>query len=274
MRRGKLGQHFLTDTQVLERIVEAGELSSEDLVLEVGVGEGTLTERLAQRAGQVVGFEVDPDLFLRAQERLRNFQNVVLIRQDILEVDLSFLLSSFPAQRRKCIANLPYGISTPFFLRLLETTVETGWERFVVMVQYEFGEKLLSLPPQGKGNPLSIGAARIFTVERLLVVPPSAFRPAPQVFSLLVRGKRKGEVPGDHPDFLCFLAWIFRYRRKMLKNLIPPEALPPDIAKKRAEDLTIEEWERLWERVRVVLLRRQGYNGIGEVYAKKRLGWG
>lgn len=260
MRRRRLGQHFLVDRKVLESIVEAGEFSPQDLVLEVGVGEGTLTEFLAQRAGWVVGFEVDALLLARARERLKGVTNVVLIEQDVLKADLVALLSPFPAKVRKCVANLPYGISTPFFFQLLETTREISWERFVVMVQYEFGERLLSLPPHGKGNPLAVGMARVFSVERLLVVPPSAFSPSPRVYSLLLRGQRKPEVPEDFPEFLRFVLGAFRSRRKILRNLIPKAAIPEELQGKRAEDLTLEEWERLWERACVVLKEKQGYN--------------
>ncbi|MCS7243001.1 MAG: 16S rRNA (adenine(1518)-N(6)/adenine(1519)-N(6))-dimethyltransferase RsmA [Candidatus Caldatribacterium sp.] len=273
MRRGKLGQHFLVDRKVLERVVEAGELSRQDLVLEVGVGEGALTELLAQKAGWVVGLEVDPCLLTRAEQRLQGFANITLQKQDALEVDFGALLSPFPGTTRKCIANLPYGISKPFFLRLLESTQEVGWERFVVMVQYEFGEKLLSLPPQGKGNPLSVGVARIFSVERLLVIPPAAFRPRPKVYSLLLRGRRIPKVPEDFPEFLRFILWIFRFRRKTLKRLLPATVVPEKMGEKRAEDLTLEEWEKVWERVRVVLGKEQGYNGMGTGYAKEHLGW-
>lgn len=273
MRRSKLGQHFLVDRKVLECIVEAGAFSPQDLVLEVGVGKGTLTRLLAQKAGWVVGFEVDPLLLAQAKEHLRDAANVVLIGQDVLKADLVALLSPFPAGARKCVANLPYGISTPFFLRLLETIRDIGWERFVVMVQYEFGERLLSLPPQGKGNPLSVGIARVFSVERLLVVPPQAFRPIPRVYSLLLCGQRKPTVPEDFPEFLRFVLGTFRFRRKTLRNLLPETAIPEGMEGKRAEDLTLEEWERLWERAGIVLKGKQGYNGAGEAYAKEHLGW-
>ncbi|MEN3203363.1 MAG: 16S rRNA (adenine(1518)-N(6)/adenine(1519)-N(6))-dimethyltransferase RsmA [Atribacterota bacterium] len=253
MRRKRLGQHFLVDAAILERIVSAGELSPQDLVLEVGVGKGVLTERLAQHAGWVVGIEIDSDLFTYAQERLKTLTNVVLVKEDVLKIDFPTLLSPFKAERRKCIANLPYGISTPFFFRFLESTPQVQWERFVVMVQYEFGEKLLSLPPQGKGNPLSIGIAKAFSVERLCVVPPSSFWPNPKVYSLLLCGKRRPEIREDFPDFLRFVTRVFRSRRKILKNLIPEVTLPEEIARKRAEDLTPEEWGKLWARVRVAL---------------------
>lgn len=272
MRQKKLGQHFLVDTEILERIVSAGELSPQDLVLEVGVGKGVLTERLAQHAGWVVGLEIDCDLLASAQERLKTFANVVLVKGDVLKVDFPTLLSPFQVERRKCVANLPYSISTPFFFRFLESTPKVQWERFVVMVQYEFGEKLLSLPPQGKGNPLSIGIAKTFSLERLCVVPPSSFWPNPKVYSLLLRGRRKLEIREDFPDFLRFVTRVFRSRRKILKNLVPEVTLPEEIARKRAEDLTLEEWEGLWERVRVALQGKEEYNGKGEAYAKEHLG--
>lgn len=273
MRRRALGQHFLVDEKVLARIVEAGALEAGDLVLEVGVGEGGLTEYLARHAGWVVGLEIDPELFLRARKRLEGWKNVVLLNVDVRAVDFVTLLSPFPARSRKCIANLPYGVSTPFFFRFLESAPKLQWDRFVVMVQYEFGEKLLSLPPQGKGNPLAIGVGRVFSVERLCVVPPSAFHPAPRVYSLLLCGKRKTVVPEDFPAFLHFVTWVFRFRRKTLRSLIPSPLLPEEMATKRAEDLTGEEWEKLWERVRVVPEGWGGYNGKGGAYAKGHLGW-
>jgi 16S rRNA (adenine1518-N6/adenine1519-N6)-dimethyltransferase len=275
MRRTRLGQHFLVDERVLSAIVEAGELSSRDLVLEVGAGEGVLTERLAQKAGRVVSFEVDPLLFPRAKEWLGAYPHVFLYREDILRVDLVSLLRSFPETTRKCIANLPYGISAAFFTLLLETTPELLWERFVVTVQYEFGEKLLSLPPEGKGNPLSVGLARIFSTERLLVVPPQAFRPPPRVYSLVLSGRRRKDLPQDFIPFFRFVREVFRHRRKILRSVIPQAEPPiPELLGKRAEDLTLEEWERLWESVRVVSPRREGYNGGGERHAEEHLGGG
>ena len=275
MRRTRLGQHFLVDERVLSAIVEAGELSPRDLVLEVGAGEGVLTERLAQKAGRVVSFEVDPLLFSRAKERLGVCPHVALYQEDILQVDLVSLLRTFPETTRKCIANLPYGISAAFFVLLLETTPELLWERFVVTVQYEFGEKLLSLPPEGKGNCLSVGLARLFSTERLLVVPPQAFRPPPRVYSLVLLGRRRKDLPQDVIPFFRFVREVFRHRRKILRSVIPQGKAPvSELLGKRAEDLTLEEWEQLWESIRVVSLKRQGYNGEGERHAKEHLGWG
>ncbi|MGQ9622518.1 MAG: 16S rRNA (adenine(1518)-N(6)/adenine(1519)-N(6))-dimethyltransferase RsmA [Candidatus Caldatribacteriaceae bacterium] len=260
----RLGQYFLVDQRVLELIVEAGELEKEDLVLEVGVGEGVLTEAMARKAGWVVGFEIDPLILSRARERLLAYPQVVLYREDFLRMNLLEIVRSFPARRTKCIANIPYGISSPFFLCLLRTTPEILWERFVVMVQREFGEKLLALPPRGKGNPLSVGIHRVFSVERLFVVPPSAFRPNPKVFSLVLRGKRKKDPPFDFLPFLDFVFSVFRHRRKTLQAILP-EIGPslPELKKKRAEDLTLEEWEKLWSIMRV-----------RESHAEKHLGGG
>lgn len=273
MSRRRWGQHFLADERILECIVEAGGLSRSDLVLEVGVGDGTLTKRLAEKAGWVIGFEIDPLLFAKAQEQLRVYHHVFLYQEDFLKVDFVPLLLSFPAENRKCIANIPYGISTPFFLALLKTAPELFWERFVVMVQHEFGKKLLSFPPKGKGNLLALGITKLFSVEQLLAVPPSAFRPNPKVRSLVLAGRRRGDPPPDFIPFLEFAMTLFRQRRKALQSLVPEiVALAPDLGGKRAEDLTLPEWERLWESARVVLPLRRGYNGIGENHAKEYLG--
>lgn len=260
----RLGQHFLLDRRILEHLVEAGELEKEDLVFEVGVGEGVLTEAVARKAGWVVGLEIDPDVLARAKERLSVYPNVILYQGDFLKINLSEIIGSFPARSKKCIANIPYGISSPFFLRLLRTTPEILWERFVVMVQKEFGEKLLALPPWGKGNSLSVGTHRVFAVERLFVVPPSAFRPNPKVFSLVLRGKRVKDPPSDFLPFLDFLLRIFRHRRKTLQAVLPKiGSFPTELGKKRAEDLTLEEWEKLWSIMK-----------MGECDVEKHLGGG
>jgi 16S rRNA (adenine1518-N6/adenine1519-N6)-dimethyltransferase len=260
----RLGQHFLIDQRILELIVEAGELGKEDLVLEVGVGEGALTEAMAHKAGWVVGLEIDPFLFSRARERLSVYPHVVLYQGDFLKMNLPDIVRSFSAGRTKCIANIPYGISSPFFLCLLRTTPEILWERFVVMVQKEFGEKLLALSLGGKGNPLSVGVHRVFSVERLFLVPPSAFRPNPKVFSLVLRGRRKKDPPWDFLPFLDFVFSVFRHRRKTLQAILPETGhLLPELKKKRAEDLTLEEWEKLWSIMR-----------MGESNAEKHLGGG
>jgi len=115
------GQHFLIDKAVRDIIIDEAEIEKEDTVVEVGVGEAVLTEILVQKAGRVIGWEIDEQLYRMVQEKLKSYSNLVLYREDFLSADLPSLLSPFSSL--KLVSNIPYAISSPFFSKILETCI-------------------------------------------------------------------------------------------------------------------------------------------------------
>lgn len=260
-KRRRWGQHFLVDQKVRDAIVEHAALSQEDLVVEIGVGKGFLTEALLLRAGWVVGFEIDPVLFHQARERFKGFANLSLVQADFLQISLPTFLAPFPFQSKKCVSNLPYSLSTAVFLKLFGEEVE--WRLILLMVQREFGERVLFFPPEGKGSLVSMAVHLRFAVEKVFYVPPSTFRPQPHVESVVLKFTPLGEqINGSLYWRIMSLGRLcFAQRRKAVLALLSGELgdrgkalsilevsrVPPHA---RAEDLTRDQWIALghaWE---------------------------
>lgn len=220
--RHRLGQNFLVDPRVLEGILAASDLSPEDVVLEVGPGLGVLTEALADRAGEVLALELDPGLLGILMERLAGRRNVRLIHGDALKEDLAALLAQAEGGpgRRKVVANLPYYITTPFLMRLLEET--PGWERAVLMVQREMADRLLAGPGGKDYGVLTLSVRYHARAELVTPVSRRAFWPSPEVESAVIRLFRREEPPVPAPPralFACIRAG-FSQRRKTLANAL------------------------------------------------------
>ncbi|MGQ9474060.1 MAG: 16S rRNA (adenine(1518)-N(6)/adenine(1519)-N(6))-dimethyltransferase RsmA [Candidatus Caldatribacteriaceae bacterium] len=252
-KRKKWGQHFLVDTKIRDRIIEEAELSSQDLVVEIGVGEGILTESLLAKAGWVMGFEIDPFLYQRAQWRLGGFSHLSLYPENFLQVDLKAYLASFPFLRKKCVSNIPYSLSTPLFLKLLGEDVE--WNLLVLMVQKEFGDRILSFPPAGKGTLLSLAIHLQFLVQKVFLVSPSAFCPNPRVDSMVLKlFPRQDKVDFSvYRQIVTLARFLFSQRRKTLFSLLGKGLLGEREIKEileeagimpqsRVEDLDREHW--------------------------------
>jgi len=200
------GQNFLVDGRIADRQIEYASLKDRDVVLEIGAGYGVLTKRIAAKAGKVVAVEMDSSL----ADTLEGIPNADVIRDDVLNVDLNSL------KFNKVIANLPYQISSPVTFKLLDTTFELG----VLMYQKEFAERLVAGPGSKDYSRLSVMASYAADWEILEVVPPSAFRPRPKVYSAIVRvvpGKPKFEV-ADRRIFSETVRVLFSHRRKKIKN--------------------------------------------------------
>ena len=219
MRR-KFGQHFLHDANLVERIVQSAFLSEEDLVIEVGVGRGALTRCLALRAGQVIGFEIDPFLYKEARKKLADYANVSLVCEDFLRVKLEEFLRPYRSMRVKCVSSIPYAISTPLLFHLVGSNVP--WQTLVLLVQREFGEKMYRFPPQGRGSLLALAVHLLFRVEKLFVIPSWSFTPPPRVVSLLVRLIPREDRIGQE-QYVTLMQWgrfFFSTPRKSMGTLL------------------------------------------------------
>jgi 16S rRNA (adenine1518-N6/adenine1519-N6)-dimethyltransferase len=215
----KWGQNFLVDENILEKVVRAAGLGTEDLVLEVGPGIGALTEKLASSAGKVVALEVDGRLLPILKETLAGHTNVKVIHADALRADYGAVLPQAPI---KLVANLPYNIATPLLYRWLKTE-RHRFAVLVCMLQKEVAERLCA-PPGGKDyGVLSVVAQYAAETELLFTVSGNVFFPRPDVSSAVVRlrPRRSPALAGEREGFFFrVVEAVFAKRRKTLFNTL------------------------------------------------------
>jgi len=220
--RKRLGQNFLVDARVLEAIIEAGDFSSEDVVLEIGAGTGVLTQRLALSSGRVIAVELDAGLFRILQSIFQDNPNVTLIHADILDLDLLALAGSeSKTSSIKVAGNLPYYITKPILMKMLDAS--SLIQTILVMVQEEVGARIVASPGTKDYGALSIGATYRSDVEILRRVPASSFYPKPKVDSVLLRLNVRSQPAVDVKDeelFFRIVRSAFQYRRKTLRNAL------------------------------------------------------
>lgn len=255
------GQNFLTDTNILTKIVDAADLGPEVGVIEIGPGIGALTEYIARRAKKVVAYEIDPRLIPILEETLVGYPNVKVIHQDILKADVATMIAEELSDCKEIavVANLPYYITTPILMGLIEKRLPI--DRYVTMMQKEVAQRLSANPGTKDYNALSI-AVQYFTDAKIaLTVPKTVFIPAPNVDSAVVRLDRRIEPAVKVPDETYFMELVhgaFRQRRKTLHNNLSqyfshlPKAEVSELLEsvdiepsRRAETLSIEEFGRL-----------------------------
>lgn len=215
-----LGQNFLTDINVLHKIVDAAEISDEDDVIEVGPGIGALTEQLAKRAHQVMAFEIDDRLIPVLDETLAPYENIKVIQQDILKADLEHQIKeNFDGKHHlKLVANLPYYITTPIIMHLLQSGIK--FDAIVVMMQKEVAQRLTAQPGTKDYGSLSIAVQYYTNAEISFIVPKTVFVPQPKIDSAVVRltPQKPEKQPKDEQAFMQLVKGSFAHRRKSLWN--------------------------------------------------------
>jgi len=219
--RKSLGQNFLIDGNILRIVADAAELGPEDGVLEIGPGLGALTERLAERAGRVVAVEIDRRLLPVLEEALAPYPNVEIVHGDVLKLDLRALIRErFAGARRVAVAaNLPYYITTPILMKLLEERLPLSV--IVVMVQREVADRLKAAPGGKDYGSLSVAAQYFTEPEWIAAVPRTVFLPPPNVESAVLRLRVRGRPAvetSDEPLFFEIVRAAFAQRRKTLLN--------------------------------------------------------
>lgn len=215
----KYGQNFLIDTRVLDRIIQAAGITREDCVLEIGPGLGTMTQYLAERAGEVVAVEIDRNLIPILEETLAPYDNVTVINQDILKMDIRGLAEERGGRPLKVVANLPYYITTPIIMGLFEKNVPL--ESITVMVQREVADRMQAGPGTGDYGALSLAVQYYAKPEIVANVPPNCFIPRPGVGSAVVRLTRYHTPPvqaEDEAKLFSLIRAAFNQRRKTLAN--------------------------------------------------------
>ena len=213
------GQNFLTDTNILQKIVDTAEIDDQVNVIEIGPGIGALTEFLAERAAQVMAFEIDHRLVPILADTLRDFDNVTVVNEDILKVDLAQHIQNFknPELPIKVVANLPYYITTPILMHLIESGIP--FSEFVVMMQKEVADRISAQPNTKAYGSLSIAVQYYMTAKVAFIVPRTVFVPAPNVDSAILKMVRRPEpavAVKDEQFFFKVSQASFTHRRKTL----------------------------------------------------------
>ena len=215
-----LGQNFLTDTDILEQIVASAELDSDTCVLEIGPGAGTLTCEIAREAHKVVAVEIDKNLIPLLTENTSQFDNVKIINNDILKLDLKTLFAEeFEGKKVKVVANLPYYITTPIIMKLLEE--KPGIESIVIMIQKEVAERLTANAGTKAYGAITPAVNYYSAPSFVCYVPPESFVPPPKVWSAVIRLDVLDKPPVDVLDETHFFKLIkaaFGQRRKTFLN--------------------------------------------------------
>ena len=257
----RFGQNFLIDTHVLERIIEASEITKDDFVLEIGPGIGTMTQYLAEAAREVTAVEIDDALIPILKDTLKEWDNVTVLHGDILKTDIRKIADEKNQGRPiKVVANLPYYITTPIIMGLFESHVPV--DSITVMVQKEVADRMQTGPGSKDYGALSLAVQYYAEPYIVANVPPNCFIPRPAVGSAVIRLTRYQEKPvkvNDSTFMFKIIRASFNQRRKTLQNglynsselRIPKEktvaaleemGLTPTI---RGEKLSLEEFAKL-----------------------------
>lgn len=261
----RFGQNFLTDRRILEAIVTAADLKPEDKVLEIGPGQGALTRELAKRAGEVVAVEVDRDLQPILAPLQAEFPNLRILWNDFLK--LSWEEMGLPESGTKVVANIPYYITTPILLKLLheeEVSTRPFFEQsgrvsdILLMVQAEVADRLSAKPATKDYGAITVFAQYAAEISTVVKVPRSAFKPAPNVDSKVIRLCPRSEPVVDVQDPRVFFKVVraaFNQRRKTLLNALSAvfdkdrlrqaEAATGLDLSRRGETLTMDEFAQL-----------------------------
>lgn len=228
-----LGQNFLVDREILNAIVQSAKLTKEDTVLEIGPGLGNLTAELAENAGRVVAVEIDKRLVPVLKDNLKAYKNVQIINADILRINLAEELElgdeleagsetgDGSSNRLKIVANLPYYITTPVIMKLLESGIKAGI--MVFMVQKEVADRMKAAPGSKDYGALSVAVQYYSKPAVVMEVPPESFIPRPEVYSSVIRLELYDEPPVNLRSEALFFKLVkaaFAQRRKTLVNAL------------------------------------------------------
>ena len=258
-----LGQNFLISQSVVETIVESSEIEREDLVIEIGPGLGTLTKYLLEKAGKVICIELDKKMVRILEDRFKLYNNFELLYQDVLKVDLKNLIKNEKEKNNfknvKIVANLPYYITTPIIMKLLEEKLDL--ESITVMIQKEVADRLIATPGDKETGAITYSVYYYATSQAILEVPNDSFIPEPEVTSKVIKLNIRKNPPvkvKSKEVIFRIIKSAFMQRRKTLLNalvntkvflnkeegirILKEIGLAEDI---RAEKLTIEDFAKI-----------------------------
>ena len=264
----KLGQNFLINEEVVKNIIDSSNITENDLVIEIGPGLGTLTKEILNKAGKVICIELDTKMIKILNDRFSLYKNFELLNQDILKTDLKTIINKEKKENNlktaKIIANLPYYITTPIIMKLLEEKLDL--ESITVMVQKEVAERLIAVPgPKEKyTGAISYTVLYYAKSQKIMEVDKESFIPAPEVQSEVIKLDIRKEpiVQVKDPDFMFkIIKFAFMQRRKTLLNSLTNAK----IFKNKEEGIKILKEANLKENVRAENLSIEDFAKIAEV---------
>lgn len=253
-----LGQNFLIDGNIVRKIVASANISSEDYVLEIGPGMGTLTEELALHAKKVVSVELDKSLLPILDETIGKYDNVEIVSGDILDIDVDKLIKEkLNGGPVKVVANLPYYVTTPIIGKLIES--QANIDSIIVMVQKEVAERMAAGPGSKTYGSLSVFVNFYTNPEIVVKVPKTVFMPQPKIDSAVIKLQIKSELPDiDSSQFFNVVKAAFSKRRKTIFNALSTYGfdldresfkeylIKADIKlEERAENLSVEDFIKI-----------------------------
>lgn len=263
-----LGQNFLINNEVVENIIKSSDVSKEDLIIEIGPGLGTLTKRLLENAGKVICIELDKKMIKILNDRFGDYSNFEIINDDVLKVDLNKMIKenlNNNIKKAKIVANLPYYITTPIIMKLLEDKLDI--DSIVVMIQKEVAERLIETPGGKNTGAITHTIFYYCESEKVMEVPNSSFIPEPEVTSEVIKMKlrKKPAVELDNPKVMfMIIKSAFMQRRKTLLNSLTNA----QVFTNKQEGLEILKKLNLEENVRAENLKLEDYANIAREIEK------
>ena len=258
-----LGQNFLINEEVVKNIVGCSNIEKEDLVIEIGPGLGTLTKYLLEKAGKVICIELDTKMLQILEDRFSLYNNFELINNDVLKVDLKNIIEKEKSEGKikkvKIVANLPYYITTPIIMKLLEEELEL--ESITVMIQKEVADRLIAIPGEKNTGAITYSVYYYASSEAIMEVPNSSFIPEPEVTSKVIKLNIRKEpivTPKDKEKMFKIIKCAFMQKRKTLLNSLTNNKIFEnknqgiEFLNKiqinencRPEELTLEQFEKI-----------------------------
>ena len=258
-----LGQNFLINEEVVKNIVGCSNIEKEDLVIEIGPGLGTLTKYLLEKAGKVICIELDTKMLQILEDRFSLYNNFELINNDVLKVDLKNIKEKKKTEGKiknvKIVANLPYYITTPIIMKLLEEELEL--ESITVMIQKEVADRLIATPGEKNTGAITYSVYYYADSEAIMEVPNSSFIPEPEVTSKVIKlniRKEPAVKPKDKEKMFKIIKYAFMQKRKTLLNSLTNNGVFKNKTQGteilnslgikenvRPEELTLEQFEKI-----------------------------
>ena len=258
-----LGQNFLINEEVVTNIVDCSNIDKQDLVIEIGPGLGTLTKYLLEKAGKVICIELDTKMLQILKDRFSLYNNFELINNDVLKVDLKNIIEKEKAEGKiknvKIVANLPYYITTPIIMKLLEEELEL--ESITVMIQKEVADRLIAIPGEKNTGAITYAVYYYATSEAIMEVPNSSFIPEPAVTSKVIKLNIRKEpivTPKNKEKMFKVIKCAFMQKRKTLLNSLTNNKIFENKQQGieilnslqinencRPEELTLEQFEKI-----------------------------
>ena len=264
-----LGQNFLINSEVVENIVNSSEINKNDMVIEIGPGLGTLTKYLLEKAGKVLCIELDYKMIKILQDRFINYQNFELINEDVLKVDLNKIIKlnkeSGKIKNVKIVANLPYYITTPIIMKLLEDKLDI--KSITVMIQKEVADRLIEIPGGKNTGAITYTVYYYCESQKIMEVPNSSFIPEPEVTSEVIKMnlRDKPAVNLENPKIMfMIIKSAFMQRRKTVLNALTNTK----VFMSKQEGIEILKKLNLNENVRAETLSIQDFANIAKAISK------